>query len=164
MFVVVSVNAKFPEVENDEAVVSAPPVDILPPRVIVLLASPVAIVKVLPAVRFSVFANVKSNAPVPVERIASPVNAVAVPPLIVGAVKVLFVNVSVDVRDTKVSLDERDGSEYVAVPATDCAAIVAVPEVAPGNPIEPPDPRIIDVGKETVTVPDGVDPDGVNVI
>ena len=72
----------------------------LPERVIVLAASPVVIVKVLPTVRFSVLANVRSKAPVPVLRTEREVRESAVPPLISGAVRVLLVRVSVVVRPT----------------------------------------------------------------
>jgi hypothetical protein len=160
----VRVNAKLPDVAKDEAVVSAPPVVIFPPSVIVLFASPVARVNVLPAVKFSVFANVKSNAPVPVERIASPVRAVADPPLIVGEVKVLFVKVSVVLRATNVSFEAVEGKEIVLLDVVDCACNVTVPEVAPGNATDPPVDNVMAVGKEIVTVPFGVEPEAVSVI
>ena len=76
----------------------------LPPKLRVLAASFRVTVRVLPAVRFSVLAIVKSKAPVPVERIPREVIAVCVPPLIVGAVSVLLVKVSVVARPTKVSV------------------------------------------------------------
>jgi hypothetical protein len=91
----VRVRPKAPEVVNEDAVVNTPPVVIFPPKFTVLAASFNVRVNVLPAVRFSVFARVRSNAPVPVERIPREVIAVWVPPLIVGDVKVLADNVSV---------------------------------------------------------------------
>lgn len=162
--VAVNVNANAPEVENADAVVNAPPVVIFPPKLIVLAASLTLRVKVLPAVKLSEFARVKSNAPVPVERIPRFVKEFMFPPLIVGVVKVLFANVSVVFLATNVSADEVDGKDIVEEEVVACAAKVTVPEVDPGNAIDPPVFKDMAVGKETVTVPLGVEPEGVNVI
>src|SRR3989338_2207222 len=87
--VVVKVRELLPEVMNALARVR------LPARFTVRAASFNVRVKVLPAARFSVLASVRSNAPVPVERIPRDVRASAVPPLISGEVRVLLVNVVV---------------------------------------------------------------------
>ena len=96
--VVVSVSALAPEVVKAAAVVR------FPAKFTVRAASFSVSVRVLPAVRFSVLARVKSKAPEPVDRIPRPVRAVCVPPLMVGEVRVLLVKVSVVARPTRVSV------------------------------------------------------------
>lgn len=162
--VAVKVNPNAPDVANEDAVVNEPPSVRFPDKLIVLDASFTLRVKVLPAVKLSEFASVKSNAPVPVERNPKLTIPVDDSPVIVGDTKVLFVKVSVVFLAIKVSAEEVDGKDIVAEEVVDCAAKVTVPDVDPGNAIEPPLFNVIAVGKETVTVPLGVEPEGVNVI
>lgn len=125
-----------PDTVNERAllptVVNAPPKVRLPPRSIVRAASLTLIVRVRPADRFSVLANVKSKAPDPVDRIPKLVIAVWVPPVIVGEVP-------------PSNAPDPDSSEIAAkIPAEVGAAVTAevpLPINTPVNVAAPVPPR-----------------------
>lgn len=123
---------------NAPAVVNAPASEILPPNAIVLDAFCTSSVTVLPA--FSaiedVAAIVTSNA-ADVSLTASPANAVMLPPLIVGAVKVLFVRVCA--RFTSATVSVVAGIVIVPEITPLAGTTESVPDVEPAS-VNPPDP------------------------
>jgi len=123
---------------NAPLVVRLPARSMLPASLIVLAALTISRVNVRPAVKVAEdAAAIVTSYAADVSRIPRLVIAVCVPPLIVGEVKVLLVNVSVVARPTKVSVAA--GRVNVFDPAVAVARTVIVPDVEPLNtaPVAP---------------------------